>query len=163
VPEIEPKTLRIAVAPTFGDLPVAAEMRAALESLARQLRPSGAIVEIAPLPELDWTEDLLRAGALISMMLGAVAPDADGAAATLAQYLTALHRRDQSNLAWERFFESWDVLLCPPAMMTAFPHGEPGSPLQVDGQPVTQQEFMQRAPRGPFVVDIGEEAAHAQQ
>ncbi len=37
---------------------------------------------------------------------------------------------------WEQFFDAWDVILCPPAMTTAFPHCEPGSPLHVDGQDV---------------------------
>jgi amidase len=39
-------------------------------------------------------------------------------------------------LAWEQFFDTWDALLCPPAMVGAFPHCEPGSPIQVDGQTV---------------------------
>ncbi len=37
---------------------------------------------------------------------------------------------------------------------------EPGR-YWIDGQPVTQHEFMQRAPRGPFVVDIGDEVSNA--
>src|SRR5437899_6856891 len=41
-----------------------------------------------------------------------------------------------SFLAWEQFFEKWDILLCPPSMVTAFPHCEPGSPLHVDDQEV---------------------------
>ena len=133
-PALDLKRLRIAVAPTFPGLPVSQEVRAALESLAQQLSAGGATVEVAPLPDLDFTQDLASAGALIGMMIGAFQPDNDGAPTTLAQYLTALHRRDQSILAWERFFERWDVLLCPPAMLTAFPHCEPGLPLQVDGQ-----------------------------
>ena len=32
----------------------------------------------------------------------------------------------------------------------------------IDGREVDAQAFHQRAPKGPFVVDIGEEAAHAQ-
>src|SRR5205085_6995063 len=55
---------------------------------------------------------------------------------TLAQYLKALDRRDQSITTWEQFFQAWDVLLCPPSMITAFPHCETGSPLRVDGQEV---------------------------
>lgn len=55
---------------------------------------------------------------------------------TLAQYLEALHRRDQSIIAWEQFFNQWDVLLCPLSMVTAFPHCEAGSPLHVDSQKV---------------------------
>ena len=33
--------------------------------------------------------------------------------------------------------------------------GEPGG-YWIDGQPVSQQEFRERLPRGPYVVDIGE-------
>jgi Asp-tRNA(Asn)/Glu-tRNA(Gln) amidotransferase A subunit family amidase len=51
-------------------------------------------------------------------------------------YLDALHRRDEAIIAWEKFFESWDVLLCPVSMVTAFPHCETGSSLQVDGEEV---------------------------
>ncbi len=43
---------------------------------------------------------------------------------------------DQSIIAWEQFFDEWDVLLCPPSMVTAFPHCETGTPLHVDGQEV---------------------------
>jgi amidase len=71
---------------------------------------------------------------LIGMSLGAFQPNANKPPATAAQYLEALHRRDQSIVAWEQFFQAWDVLLCPASMVTAFPHCEPGSPLHVDGR-----------------------------
>ena len=45
-----------------------------------------------------------------------------------------MHRRDQAIGVWERFFAHWDVLLCPPAMTTAFPHCAPGAALEVDGR-----------------------------
>ena len=128
--------LRIAVAPTFPGFPIAADIRAAIEALAQQLRAGGATVEAAPLPDLDFTQELASAGAVIGMMIGAFQPDNDAAPTTLAHYLEALHRRDQSMIAWERFFDAWDVLLCPPSMVSAFPHCEPGSPLQVDGREV---------------------------
>ena len=70
-------------------------------------------------------------------MTGAFQPEEQERPTTLAHYLEALHLRDQSILAWEQFFETWDILLCPPSMVTAFPHCEPGSPLHVDGQDVT--------------------------
>ena len=135
--EVDLRTLRVAVAPTFGDFPVAAEVCGAIEAVARQLQGAGATVERAQLPELDWTQELMSAGGLIGMMLGAFDPDASGSPTTLAGYLQALDRRDRSMLLWERFFASCDVLLCPPAMTTAFPHCEPGSQLQIDGQAVT--------------------------
>jgi amidase len=70
------------------------------------------------------------------MMLGAFQPEENKPPTTLAQYLEALHRRDQSIIAWEQFFQTWGVLLCPAAMVTAFPHCETGSPLNVDGREV---------------------------
>lgn len=136
VPELPLKHLRIAYAHTFPGIPVAADIRAAVEELAQHLRPLCAAVEEAMLPELDFNQELMSAGALIGMITGAFQPEEQERPATLDQYLEALDRRDRSILAWEQFFEQWDALLCPPAMMTAFPHCEAGTPLLVDGQEV---------------------------
>lgn len=137
VPNLKLKKLRIAFAPTFPGFPVAAEMRAAVEELARRLSPLCERVEEATLPQLNFNQEGASAGALIGMMTVAFQPGEQERPTTLAQYLKALDRRDQSMLAWEQFFAEWDVLLCPPAMMTAFPHCEPGSPLRVDDQDIT--------------------------
>jgi len=137
MPNLALKNLRVAFAPTFPGFPVAAEIRTAVEELAKQLSPMCAAVEEATLPQVDFNQELMNAGALIGMMVGAFQPEEQERPATLAQYLEALDRRDQSILAWEQFFEKWDVLLCPPSMVTAFPHCEPGSQLHVDGQEVT--------------------------
>ena len=136
MPHLELKHLRVAYAPTFPGLPVAAEIRGAIEALAQQLRPLCAAVEEATLPAVDFNQELPRAGALIDMITGAFQPEEQERPTTLAQYLEALDRRDRSILAWEQFFEQWDMLLCPPSMVTAFPHCEPGSPLRVDDQEV---------------------------
>ncbi|HEV8194043.1 MAG TPA: amidase, partial [Ktedonobacterales bacterium] len=139
-PELALKDLRVAFAPTFPGIPVASEIRRAVEELAERLDSLCAIVEEAALPQLDFGQDLASAGALIEMMTGAFQPDEaeqPATPATLARYLEALHRRDQSIIAWEQFFHAWDILLCPPSMVTAFPHCEPGSPLDVDGQGVS--------------------------
>ena len=136
VPDLALTNLRIAVAPTFPGLPVAMEIRQAIEELARQLSRSDAVVEEAVPPKLDFPQDLVSAGELIGMAVGAFQPEANEHPTTLAHYLTALHRRDQSIRAWEQFFDRWDVLLCPPSIMTAFPHCEPGTPLHVDGRQV---------------------------
>jgi amidase len=133
---LELKHLRIAVAPTFPGFPVVGEIRAAVEELASQLHALGAAVAEATLPPVDFNQDLMSAGALIGMTVGAFQPEAQERPTTLADYLEALHRRDQSMIAWEQFFAEWDVLLCPPSMVAAFPHCEPGSPLPVDGQDV---------------------------
>jgi amidase len=137
VPGLALKDLRIAFVLTFPGSPVAADIRNAIEELAQQLGRLGVVVEEAALPKLDFNQELVSAGELIGMAIGAFQPEEeDKPPTTLAQYLEALHRRDQSILAWEQFFDAWDVLLCPPSMVTAFPHCETGSPLQVDGQKV---------------------------
>ncbi len=136
VPELTLKDLRIAVAPTFPGFPVAAAIREAVQELAQRLHSLGAVVEEATLPELDFGQEGSSAGALIGMMTGAFQPEEDQPPTTLAQYLEALYRRDQSMIAWEHFFHEWDVLLCPPSMTTAFAHCDGWLPLSVDGQEV---------------------------
>lgn len=136
LPAVELRQLRIAFAPTFAGLPVAAEIRNAVTSVAQELQRAGATVEEAVFPPLDLQQDLERAGELIGMMVGAFQPDDQEAPTTLAQYLTLLDQRDQSIIAWERFFQQWDVLLCPAAMTTAFPHCEPGATLRIDNKEV---------------------------
>jgi amidase len=91
-------------------------------------------VEEAALPEVEFGADLSSAGELIGMMLGAA--EDEGPPAELKRYFAALSRRDRSISAWEEFFGSCDVLLCPASMITAFPHCEPGAPLKVDGNDV---------------------------
>jgi amidase len=131
------KQLRIAFAPTFPGFPVAADVRSTVETIAAELANSGAIVEEAILPKLDFHADLASGGELIGMMLGTVQPESQEKPVTLARYFKALARRDESIVAWEQFFQSWDALLCPAAMVTAFPHCEPGADLQLDGKPVS--------------------------
>ena len=133
---IDLRNVRIAVAPTFPSIPIAAEIRAAVSQLAGRLSPLCRAVEEATLPSLDFNQELASAGALVGMLIGAVQPGQQEQPVTLTRYLEALDRRDESIIAWEQFFDQWDVLLCPPAVMTAFPHCEPGSPLAVDGQEV---------------------------
>ena len=133
MPKLDPKTLRIAFAPTFPGFPVAGAISAAVESLARQLQAAGATVEEAKLSKLDLHDDLEQGGALIGMMLEAAQPEPPEEPTPVSRWFEALARRDKSILAWDRFFENYDALLCPVAMTTAFPHCEPGTPIKVDG------------------------------
>lgn len=136
VPELKLNGLRVAFAPTFPGVPVAADIRHAIEALAQQISDAGAVVEESSLPDLDFNRVLSGAGELIGMIVGAFQPRSNEPPTTLAQYFEALYNRDQAIIAWEQFFDQWDVLLCPASMTTAFPHCETGSPLKVDGQPV---------------------------
>jgi amidase len=134
MPKLDLKTLRIAFAPSFPGFPVAGEISAAVENLARQLQGAGAIVEEAKLPKLDLHDDIMQGGALIGMMMEAAQPEPPEQPTSVSRWFEALARRDKSILAWEQFFENWDALLCPVAMTTAFPHCEPGTPIKVDGK-----------------------------
>jgi len=134
MPKLELKSLRIAVADAFPGFPVAAEISAMVKKLARQIALAGARVEEAKLPKLDLHDDLAEGGKMIGMMLEAAQPEAPEQPTPVSKWFAALARRDRSILAWERFFESCDALLCPVAMTAAFPHCAPGSPLDVDGK-----------------------------
>ncbi|MDX8441118.1 amidase [Mesorhizobium australafricanum] len=134
MPKLELKSLRIAFAGAFPGFPAATEISAALEKLAAQLASAGARVEDATLPKLDLHDDLSEGGKLIGMMLEAAQPELPEHPTPVSKWFAALARRDRSILAWERFFESRDALLCPVAMTTAFAHCKPGSPLKVDGR-----------------------------
>jgi amidase len=136
VPELALKHLRVAFAPTFPGFPVAADIRDAGEELVQHLNRAGVMVAETRLPELDFDQEILSAGALIGMAIGAFQRKKHAPPITLAQYLEALHRRDRSMFAWEQFFQAWDALLCPASMVTAFPHCATGSPRQVDGEEV---------------------------
>ncbi|MDX8498334.1 amidase [Mesorhizobium sp. VK4C] len=133
-PKLELKSLRIACANAFPGIPVAAEISAAVEGLAAELASAGVTVEEAKLPKLDLHDDLAEGGKLIGMMLEAAQPEPPEQPTPVSRWFAALARRDRSILAWERFFESCDALLCPVAMTAAFPHCKPGSPLKVDGK-----------------------------
>jgi len=137
LPPLDLKQLRVAVAPTFGDWPVAFELRAAIAQLAKQLQPLCATVEEVHLPAGRVEEDLQRCSALQDLLFGAFGSEGNHPLPTLAAYLEALALRDQAILAWEQFFEEWDVLLCPPSLTSAFAHCETGSPLRVDEQEVS--------------------------
>ncbi|BCG91295.1 amidase [Mesorhizobium sp. 131-2-1] len=134
MPKLDLKSLRIAVAPVFPGFPVAAGIRAAAGSLARQLQAAGTTVEEAKLPRLDLHDDLAEGGALIGMMLEAAQPEPPDQPTPVSRWFAALARRDRSILAWDRFFESCDALLCPAAMTTAFPHCAPGTAIEVNGK-----------------------------
>ncbi|MBZ9673279.1 amidase [Mesorhizobium sp. ES1-3] len=133
MPKLDLQTLRIAFAPDFPGFPVAGDISAAVENLARQLQDAGAIIEEAKLPKLDLHDDLAEGGALIGMMMEA-AQETPERPTSVSRWFEALARRDKSILAWDQFFEDWDALLCPVAMTTAFLHCAPGTAIKVDGK-----------------------------
>jgi len=133
----EVKRLRLAWTPTFPGVPVARSTEAALRRLASNLASAGAILEEA-LPAVDFA-DLSRTRTYLSRGVRlAFDPGTDeGPPPTLAEYYTALHRRDAFIAEWESFFTKWHALLCPVAMRAAFPHCPTDTPLDVDGETVS--------------------------
>jgi amidase len=131
--EVRLDALRIAFAPSFPGSPVAAEISAAVEHFAGSL--SGDVARVAPaLPAIDFAAERQLFSELTDGLSFAIYPPKAGRAPlTLGQYLELLDRRDATITAWERFFDDWDVLLCPPAMTTAFTHRRMGEPVAVDG------------------------------
>ena len=127
--------LRIAWAPTFPGVHVAASIREALHRVAAELDRLGGHVE-EKLPEIDFREQAKTRSPLSTAVRQTFEPEPDEEVPALQEYFTALHRRDAFIGAWEAFFGEWDALLCPVSMVTAFPHCPTNTPLQVDGEEV---------------------------
>jgi amidase len=134
------KDLRIAWAPTFPNVPVTRDVRAAIEGLTTELTSLGCRVE-ERLPKVSFGEQRELLSRLVGFVIGVFQPHpGDTPLSSLADYFTALDRRDYFIRTWEHFFTAWDVLLCPVAMTTAFPHRATGTPLNVDGETVRYWE-----------------------
>jgi amidase len=146
-PSLALKDLRLAWAPTFPGVPAAAPIREALNRLAAELDRLGAKVE-ERLPDVSIEEHIKLRTTLSVALRTALAPTEEEPAPMLAEYFTALHRRDELIAAWERFFDHYDAFLCPVAMTTAFAHCETGTPLRVDGEEVKYWRVIGHC--GPF-------------
>lgn len=162
---------RVAVLPTHPQAETDREVSDCIEGLGRWLEGQGASVAWHVRPSFDAEELwrvyvlLLRATTSVHMPDAAFADSLDEAAAAdpadaryaVLQHVGAtLHHRDWLQLqhararftqAWQRFFDDYDVLLCPAAATTAFELNEAGEPWQrhllVNGrpQPMTTQLF----------------------
>ena len=152
--------LRVAWADDFGRLPVTRDTRTALAGLVAALEERGCTVaQCLPddfeFPDLWETYGELRqcevggamspeleeeCAARFGVNAASDDPELRGMArrlnATLRQYTETLTKRDAHIAAVERFFETWDALLCPVTVGPAFPHCAPGTPIDVDGRPV---------------------------
>jgi amidase len=145
------KDWRVAV---WLDHPISPVDRAVGERIQRAadaLAKAGATVSDTARPEIDWNGAWSLYLQLLHGVMGwrmpqadfdrlaaratALAPDdtsfpaleARGATQRHRDWLVANEQRFQMRLAWRRFFESWDVLLCPISPTTAFPHDQSDS------------------------------------
>lgn len=76
----------------------------------------------AKLPREEFERALRLRGELAEADDTYPARHARGVSAYHREWLIAHERRYRMQLAWERFFSEWDLLLCPPAATTAFRH-----------------------------------------
>ncbi|HEX5691746.1 MAG TPA: amidase [Roseiflexaceae bacterium] len=135
------RNLRVAWAPTFPSIPVANDIRAAIERLASELEGRGSRVE-ACLPNVDFGAQGELFNDLLGLIMGAFQPAEEAnEPITLAAYFAALARRDGFIRQWEDFFDDWDVLICPTAMTPAFAHCPQGAPIDLDGAQVDYWNF----------------------
>jgi amidase len=141
--DVEPppiSDLRIAWAPTFPGVPVARAIRAAIAALAADLARTGARVE-ETLPPIDferqheiWAQGYRMMMRISPELWGMPVPAKAQAYAipSATDLMRTQQTRDELIRAWERFFADWDVLVCPAAIVTAFPHCPPSTPVALD-------------------------------
>lgn len=133
--------IRLAFAPTFPGLPVAVDIRAAIERVARALSPQVCVIEEA-LPALDFDDQIAVRMRLRKFVRLFVEPAEDGPLRA-DEYFELLDRRDHFIRAWERFFgeagareqrvSHYDALIAPVMMTTAFEHCAIDAAVPVDG------------------------------
>jgi amidase len=174
LPACPRKTLRefrVAVMLDCAEAEVDQEVRDAVAGVARHLADEGARVSLDAHPQIDYAqlarqdvplffrattsrglpdaeyEALLRERAALGRADdGPHARYVRAVTATHREWLQANMRRYTMQQAWERFFQDWDVLICPAAATTAFHHdGRPllERTLPVNGRPrpVAEQMF----------------------
>ena len=165
---------RVAVLPSHPLCEADAEVSGQIETLGRWLEAQGAHVRWNVRPDFDaaalWHTYVLMLRATTSVHMDDAAFDAalaraaavtssapddhdyatlqfTGAGIRHRQWLQLQQARADFAQAWQRFFDDFDVLLCPAAATTAFALDEAGEPwqrtLQVNGRalPLTSQLF----------------------
>ncbi|MBM7117273.1 amidase [Archangium primigenium] len=162
VPRRELKTYRFLWTDDFGGLPVTAEIRSALASLARALEAAGCVVERRT-PPIDFERVWLAWGMLLGAEVGSEIPNVArvmtalyfrsmrgdsainrgiirGLWGRMSDYTQALAVRDEMMARLESFLSGWDAWLCPVTMSPAFTHRQSGEWLEVDARRVQYME-----------------------
>jgi amidase len=162
--------LRVAVWPSDEAAPVAAEVADRVSMVADELAKLGATISDSARPGFDVIEAHKNYQTLLNSVMTAAMTDeqvaeAEAAAAALdpaddsftavqirasviphREWIRHNTQREKLRLAWNAFFEDWDILLCPQMATPAFPHDHSpmvGRRLTVDNaeQPYFQQLF----------------------
>lgn len=116
--------VRIAWAAALPGMPIADEIRTAIERFAQDLVHVGGKVE-PRLPNVDFLQQAQLADHLFDRIAGALMPMTEPHHVNpLGDYLTALDQRDALMTIWDHFFTEWDVLICPVGASTAPRHSD---------------------------------------
>ncbi len=137
---------RVAIWPTHGIAPVAAEVEARVRHFGESLRRAGVTVSDSARPDFDVAKEHETYLSLLNAELGATLPPTQRATAARAaatsdpedrsnatvmtratvlshaEWLAHHHRRERLRYVWREFFRSWDILVCPQMPTTAYPH-----------------------------------------
>lgn len=102
--------------------PIDTSVREPIEAAIQALEMAGVQIDRDPpfLPDLGAQQDNYLRMLNIAMARGAPAPD--GKRATATDWFDLLDAQARCELEWERLFESYDAVLCPPAPVLAMPH-----------------------------------------
>ncbi|HEX2555337.1 MAG TPA: amidase family protein [Microvirga sp.] len=167
---IAPEGLRVALWLDEPFAPVQADVSAAVRRAAGLLREAGASIDELARPAFRFEEAFevfsLLNHAIVAYSLppkvrdrlqraaGTFAPgdlshralQARGARMTPGLYQQVKARKQRLESLWARFFERFDVVLCPPAPVVAIPHDHSpdfhGRILDIDGTPKPYFDFM---------------------
>lgn len=141
-----PRELRVAVWHEESDASIDVEVAGAVQEAARALEGAGAKVDWSARPGFRFTDSLRDYLLVLNAIVSADFPSkvidrmahtaadlseddqsyralqARGAVLTYTQMLAIDARRQNIKDAWHRFFQGFDVVLCPPVSVAAFPH-----------------------------------------
>jgi amidase len=147
-PKPEVRGMRIAIAPSVAGTRTARDIASAIANLGSLLSDAGAVVEErepCAFPEMLAAfrryfvvpiSMAIRAGIVPPGAVPAGTRPEDFPQPTPYDVMVALEERDRFIEKVDRFFDGYDAFVCPAATAMAFPHCAPGSPIDIDGEPV---------------------------
>ncbi len=142
----EVSALRVAVWSDDEFCPVDHDIRDAIEAAASSLEAAGAAVDRTARPQVDPQKNQVNYAIMLMAAMGGGMPEAvydmmkamadssdpadmslpvlqaRGIAASHREWAKQMEKREHIRRAWAAFFQDYDVLLCPCAFTTAFPH-----------------------------------------
>ncbi|MCI0399310.1 MAG: amidase [Chloroflexi bacterium] len=153
------KDCRFAWSDEFGQAPVTADTRSALQQLARQLSQQGCFIEKGNPPEFDFEAAWRAWGEVFGTEIGAAMPAVPrmltslqfrtagkgwqamqgatrGLALNTKRYVAALTLRDALIASLEQFLARYDGWLCPVTSTPAITHRKTGALIEVDGRKI---------------------------